>query len=724
MDKKSYRTFLDTLANEIRELAEEEAIETPNAAVRVIARRFGYDIDEIEFVDGAGDRGIDFWHNSDNGLYIYQVKTHRLTDRGFIDPKIKFDNEGVVDLMRAEKFLMHGSLVVEDHRLNNVKRTLDSLVYDYKARFNDFDSPRQRKRYLMENPLQIGLNLIILGEELTEPAFNELADFSTSLSELREYDGVFLQLFVNFQNIDDIIEAAWREENRDWKDINGTVKEKIELSPMRQAQGQDFLTDNQSAIFYCRAIDLVNAYNELGYQIFEPNVRANIKNSGVNDAIRESASRTRSMKEFRFLNNGITMTCDGYSTPSQQRNSFMVTKPGVVNGLQTVEALAQAYRILSPDKKKSFDKDCYVFVRLLRNDAVAQITDVVLATNNQNTMQPRNLKSNLREQRHFFTFFANELGWFYEAKEGAWDAFEKDYRRWQPRLNKRPKLFKTRNGLKKIDNQDLAQDWLAFLGFAANARKDKRRLFDSDKNYYKLLFLSRPRKHAYGNYRSIGDALKECEDDYPDPHLMLTAHLTRHFVKKVVPTAQANKKAALQRRGISDDKKLQREEEAKILFEDDEFVLNQALNAMSLVFVEYVGYVLFRIFDEDVHRLGREILKTESWNALAADLNWRTGVKKVDGTDKNLANNDLLVIIWLFFREGVADLMSGAWKEQYRLDRYRTDFLLNNRNQLYRELEKIDESYRMRLPNKVWWLRDYQDGEGFFGYLRRVSGRA
>src|SRR6185295_14033931 len=105
---------------------------------------------------------------------------------------------------------------------------------------------------------------------------------------------------------------------------------------------------------------------------------------------------------------------------------------------------------------------------LLFNSAVDDITRVVKATNNQNPMKPRNLMSNTTEQLDYAKIFAHELGWFYEAKEGAWDAFEKDHKRWRPRLNKHPKDFRILDSrkIRRIDNEDLAQIWLAFIGFA------------------------------------------------------------------------------------------------------------------------------------------------------------------------------------------------------------------------------------------------------------------
>src|SRR6266536_3323837 len=56
-------------------------------------------------------------------------------------------------------------------------------------------------------------------------------------------------------------------------------------------------------------------------------------------------------------------------------------------------------------------------------EAVADYKELVKSTNNQNPMQPRNLRSNDPEQVYYETLFA-DLNWFYERKEGAWKAYQ------------------------------------------------------------------------------------------------------------------------------------------------------------------------------------------------------------------------------------------------------------------------------------------------------------
>jgi hypothetical protein len=693
------------LASDIREEDAKSEFGIPFAAERVIAAKLGYDSEDIDFVDGAGDRGIDFWYSSEGGLYFYQVKTHDLNDDGSINYKKKFDSEGVKDLMRIQHFLLNDDILSEEHRLAKVKETFNRLI-------------RNHKSQEIENPLHIYLILIILGESLTDEAFEELAHFEASLEVITQFWETPVEFHVAFQNIKDILASEWRQANDEWKDVDGKKRDTIRLTPLRQSDRRDYLNDNKSAIFYCKAIDLVHSYEDFGYQIFAPNVRANIKNSSVNSAIQESASYIRSMKEFRFLNNGLTIICNSYKLPSGQRNAFEVVEPGVVNGLQTVVALHRAYNSLTKVEQQDFEENCYVLVRLLRRDAVSQISEVVLATNNQNPMQPRNLVSNSPEQTYFFLYIANDLGWFYEAKQGAWEAFRKDEKSWRPRINKGANAFKARSGYKRIDNHELAQDWLAFLGFADRATNDRKHLFD--KTYYELIFQSRINKHGYQQYQSLDEALKDSiRNTTPDPHTMLVAHLAHRFVDDVVPSSLVNKREALERHGIHNREDISSADEEKILSEDHEYTLNQALGTMSYVFVEFVGFTLFKIYGSDVHRCGESILGNHSWHALFTQLDSSAGVQRATGLDKNLPDDDLLIILWLFFREAVQTLVDGAWQIPYRNTRYKPRFVLNNRNQLYQELLTMDQSVQRRVPLRIW-AYGIQEGEGFFGYIQRI----
>ncbi len=312
-----------------------------------------------------------------------------------------FDGQGVHDLERAKTFLLHERAInVQSKKLKQLLQQRDSALRTHQYEDGSIELP-------------VTLHLIILGDKLTPQAFAEFQAFQLSNTTTISVDGVPVQFHAGLHTIDQIIDEKWREENRDWFDNQKRRYDRISLCPGNEG----YINDNANAIFYCAAIDLVKAYEALGYQLFEPNVRANIKNSRVNHAIRESVSLQRSRKEFRFLNNGVTITCDSFTKPTSQRPEFIVHHPGIVNGLQTVVALHTAYQQLDEREKEDFEKHCSVLVRLLVKSAVEDITRVVKATNNQNPMKPRNLVSNNLEQLIYMRIFASEATRFTQTSK-------------------------------------------------------------------------------------------------------------------------------------------------------------------------------------------------------------------------------------------------------------------------------------------------------------------
>ena len=223
---------------------------------------------------------------------------------------------------------------------------------------------------------------------------------------------------VHLVSIDDILSTKWAQRNVAWKDKTGRNREEMLL----HVQG-DAILEAKSAVFFAPAYDLVQAYEDFGYQIFEPNVRCELKQSKVNQAIKNTVQTREGRREFRHLNNGITLICSGWAKKQHggHVSALEIRKPGVVNGLQTVKSLHDAFRRLSQEEQIYLKANCLVLCRVHQQGAVKRPEQLVKATNNQNPMKPRNLRSNDPEQMAFETLFAN-LGWFYERKQGAWDA--------------------------------------------------------------------------------------------------------------------------------------------------------------------------------------------------------------------------------------------------------------------------------------------------------------
>lgn len=494
---------------------------------------------------------------------------------------------------------------------------------------------------------------------------------------------------------------------------------------MKPIKDGDWINDNKNAIFYCRAIDLVNAYESLGYQIFEPNVRAEIKRSRVNESIRESVRHSRSRKEFRFLNNGVTITCDSYEPPKGDRKEFLAHFPGVVNGLQTVVALQNAYKELQSDEKKDFQNNCAVLLRLLTKQAVNDISDVVRATNNQNPMKPRNLVSNSPEQIGFSKLFAKQLNWFYEAKEGAWNAFEKDPKRWRPSLNKNIKDFKIKNKIRRIDNLELAQTWLSFIGCSSTAAEERQQLFEG---HYDLIFKKRTKRHGYYfDFSPSAAVLPENTVEYsPDVNLMLTSYLSFTLAKAIIPAPNDNRKLCIERLGDEINSKLEVQDYTKIspvdldgiMFEKDNlFAINQVLRFMPFLFTDFVGFVLFQTLGENIHNHGREILTNHSFNTLMEEFDTET-IKNLI-LNEQFNKNDLLIILWLVFYDKIEDWINSEWKQNYINAERKARFVLSKetRIKLYNDIIEMDKFMKKRTLTKTWAV-GVKQFQGFFQYIK------
>lgn len=302
--------FEGVLSELLRTRPEEEGISAPQALNRIAAEWLGYDLDEDSFPDGARDRGVDFWFPHSAGFDIFQAKMHELLEDGSIN-RGRFDASGVRDLARIRELLLQDAgSDVGNEKLQKLKSKWD---FEISGRRSDEEA----------DPLVVNLILLVLGDGLTAQAQKEFDALLESLEDPDTIGDVRIQFRPALYTLDTLIDERWREQNREWRDKEGKRRKSIDLSPYKR----EWVGAKQDVVFYCPAIALVNAYEDFGYQVFEPNVRAHIGKSKVNAAIEESVKRRVSRHEFRLLNNGVTITCSGYSNPTENRPSFRVREP-------------------------------------------------------------------------------------------------------------------------------------------------------------------------------------------------------------------------------------------------------------------------------------------------------------------------------------------------------------------------------------------------------------
>lgn len=706
IDSAHKKNLLAVLRNAVFEYLESETVEH-QAFVRVAADWLGYDgLEEDNYIDGKEDRGIDVWYETVSGFDLLQIKSHVIENENTLS-LYPFDNSGVLDLQRIISYLTDPETTLEgSSKLLNFRKQWESAI----------TRRRLGKSLDPKDPIRVQLSLVLFGQGLTEPAQEEFEAFARSLQRPYEYKEIPIEFRAGLYVLDDIIETRWRQDNRDWHDKSGHGRDYVDLHPSKEGG----LSGLNNAVFYCRAIDLINAFEEFGYQIFEPNVRAHIGKSKVNSAIKDTLMGFNGRKEFQFLNNGVTIICGSYKKPVENRPAFRVMKPGVINGLQTIVALHEAYQNLNLASQKHLEESCYVLVRLMTENVVEDINKVVLASNTQNPMQARNLKSNTTEQVYFERLFA-ELGWFYERKQGAWEAFSKDPRRWRSLSNYRREHFKPDDKKnpkeRRIDNEAAAQTWLAFIGFSHEAVHEKRYIFEDDR-LYGLSFLHRAPQHGCSYKFHLANAVEEWTPEAPSHEMMLVSYLARQFAKEVSLSTKENREATCQRLGINPDNTLKEHLEIA-LAEDSEYVLEQVLSAMTYVFVEFFGHLLFTAFGETTHDLGHKLLANRSLNYLYRTNNFEPVVRSV--RNDRFETGDALITSWHAFCHVVNQLLGGSWKQSYQAARSRTQFNHSpeTRMRIYRELENLDKFMQKSQLTQSWAV-GIPANTGIFDYLARL----
>ncbi|MCB2101105.1 MAG: AIPR family protein, partial [Rhodobacterales bacterium] len=145
-----------------------------------------------------------------------------------------------------------------------------------------------------------------------------------------------------------------------------------------------------------RAIDFVNILRDpndallINDAIFEDNIRKYLgKKNAVNSSIYETATGDRGV-DFWYLNNGITMVCQRFSFNSGIPDPEVeLSDIQIVNGGQTSNALFEVFKN-DPGKLENI----YLIVRICETQNEEIKLKIAEATNNQNKILGRDLRSN------------------------------------------------------------------------------------------------------------------------------------------------------------------------------------------------------------------------------------------------------------------------------------------------------------------------------------------
>jgi hypothetical protein len=151
--------------------------------------------------------------------------------------------------------------------------------------------------------------------------------------------------------------------------------------------------------------------------LLERNIRRylGLRNNRVNAAIHETLQDASKRENFYFFNNGITMICRKFRHNALQGENFQVRIDGiqVINGGQTCKTIQQTLKSLPNEDFSSI----YVLLRLyeLAEDDHELVNDITYATNSQNPVDLRDLRSNDAIQKQLEIGMA-ELGYTYKRQ--------------------------------------------------------------------------------------------------------------------------------------------------------------------------------------------------------------------------------------------------------------------------------------------------------------------
>ncbi len=161
-----------------------------------------------------------------------------------------------------------------------------------------------------------------------------------------------------------------------------------------------------------KASELIKIFNiQKSEYLFEQNVRKYLGNCGkVNQNIIDTASSDDS-EYFLALNNGVTIICDTFTLKIVGGSATVSMKNlNIINGCQTSMALYKAY------KDKKLKDNTSLLLRVHETNDTKIIDKIILSTNNQNPINPRDLVSNTSEQIELQKYFYEMYDVIYQRK--------------------------------------------------------------------------------------------------------------------------------------------------------------------------------------------------------------------------------------------------------------------------------------------------------------------
>lgn len=159
-------------------------------------------------------------------------------------------------------------------------------------------------------------------------------------------------------------------------------------------------------------------FQDHGDKLLERNIRRylGMNHNRVNSAIHATLRDKDRSDKFYFYNKGITVVCDKFDYNAFQKSDYKVQVKNmqIVNGGQTCKTI---HETLSSSGSGAFDPQAFVLIRIYQLDEAQQdiVHDITFATNSQNPVDLRDLRSNDPIQKQL-ALGLNDLGYSYKRQ--------------------------------------------------------------------------------------------------------------------------------------------------------------------------------------------------------------------------------------------------------------------------------------------------------------------
>jgi hypothetical protein len=328
--------------------------------------------------EGGSDFGVDAIHLSDvvDGEFTATLVQSKYKQK--LEGTSNFEETGVIKSIQAIKYLFNPSAVM------SVNKRLEARVEEIRALIREGNLPRVR--------------FILCNNGLI---------WTTQAQQLIDHEQFPDRVRFEHANHDSLVALMQAAK---------PVQDTLRLSGKAIVEDFNFIRVMVGKVPVSEIADLLRRH---GDRLLERNIRRYLGLLGnrVNEGIRQTLSDPAQRPSFYFYNNGLTLTCKKFDYNALQGDNYQVRVDGlqIINGGQTCKTIEATLTALAGDQK-DLDK-AFVLVRLyqLPTEGPELVQQITYATNSQNPVDLRDLRSNDAVQQKL-ELSIEQLGYTYRRK--------------------------------------------------------------------------------------------------------------------------------------------------------------------------------------------------------------------------------------------------------------------------------------------------------------------